>query len=350
MPLRSCSNCGERHGPPTGKKCHYHHQMADPSTDEAVNAIKRLENIITKLADRVSSLEVPKHSPPSTQVTATVISPTSTIEAAPVPTPVFAAYTPVPASVTSPAPVPVTPAGTPVPPAPITHDTDATSDIALSLTKAAQARLQQRLAALGLGESDSESDSDGQTNRRKTKKSGKLRTADHSIKCKVDWPHFHVYKGKNYEAANYNELSMAEFTYGYITQVKRANESTKEKMIDHLLCLMQDAMTHPWPAVRTYHSILLNRMEIGEITWADDTLKQELRRQYVWHAITQKSEVEKTTACVPFQRGACEHEDAEHVSSTHFCTYCFRQAGKHCLHAENRCRRKATDSKNGRGE
>jgi len=291
-----------------------------PSMGDAVEAFNGLQNVIRQLAERVNKLETSTEwvttsadQAPQTSTQATAVTSSGPAEA------------PLGYSISSTAP---------------TVPNDKPQSTELLLDAAAKARLQEQLAALGFG-GESDSDTDDDVIKRKGKKSGKLRTAEHYVKRKIDWPHFHVYKGTDHTAATYDALSVEEFNYGYLLQMQKTRDETKDYMMNHLIHLMQDSMIYPWPAVRTFHGILLNRMELGEMSWGDTEKIQELRRQYVWH--TARPVFTKTATispCTAFQQGGCTRTD--HPQS-HFCAYCMQQAGKECSHAERNCKRKATN-------
>ena len=147
-------------------------------------------------------------------------------------------------------------------------------------------RVQHRLAELDLGTADrGEYDDDdlgqGKSNKVTRLVSGKLRTNDHQIIAQGDWPHFYVYKQTGRPAA-YDDLTLAEFCYGYLQLLERCTEPDRSLIYAHFLELMEDATRYRWPTVRAYHAVFLGMLEAGRITWADSQQKIALRRQFVW--------------------------------------------------------------------
>ena len=199
---------------------------------------------------------------------------------------------------------------------------------------------------------DSESDSEIPTGKekRKGKKSGRLVTADHIIVKRVDWPHFHVYRGADRSPASYKDLTIQEFVYGFLCSLEETKRQTsKEHMLCHLKELMEDAIQYGWPSVRNYHGILLHQFELNKITWMDTAEIQKLRRRYVHQPVPFNRVPKGPLFCLSFQEHKCT-QAKDHDSSRgfvkHICAYCLKNNGKEHRHAESDCRQKATAAKN----
>ena len=216
--------------------------------------------------------------------------------------------------------------------------------------------------------STSSEDSDRETRRRqrsrkgkgKSKKSGRAKTTEDFIVRDIPWPHYGVYKGSKHKPADYDELSLPEFVYGYMDLVLRNNtisSSIRRRMLHHLQDLMEDAMNYPWPNVRNFHGVLLGEMERDLLKWKDRDAIQRLRAK---HSQTRRSDGPSqassssssarsnapaklpsgTEPCEAYQRGACPHED-DHSSARgtlkHVCAYCWRARKKLYVHPERDC-------------
>ncbi len=57
------------------------------------------------------------------------------------------------------------------------------------------------------------------------KKSGRSCTADDVIAVNIDWPHYHCYQGPDWGPARYEDLSIPEFVFGYLSTVLDGRES-----------------------------------------------------------------------------------------------------------------------------
>ena len=101
------------------------------------------------------------------------------------------------------------------------------------------------------------------------------------IRKQIDWLHFHVYRNPDQQPAKYEDLSIAEFVFGYLAIANNENnKQTKRTMMDHLEELMEDATQYPWENVRNYHSIVLHHIEMKSLKRQDNDSTQKLRRTY----------------------------------------------------------------------
>jgi hypothetical protein len=287
-----CSKCGGLHDPPRGKKCQAHLATPTPTPDDC---LARLTEAVSALGDRIARLETP-------------------------PTP---------------------------------QQTSPQSENLISQTRK---RLQDLdlLDAQQTDPDDSDaSDASDHPLRKPTKgkKSGKLRTIAHRVKYELDWPHFYVYRHD--APAAYDTLTIAEFTFGYMSMVDNAPNADKEHMRRHFKDLMEDAMTHKWETVRAYHSVVLSHIETGRLEWSE-ACDEHLRRRHVWSHPQQRPYKNQHTSCpqsvcTAFQSGSCEQMHG-HDQKQHICSYCYKTGGHLHSHPEKECRRKQFAAKNGKPE
>ena len=217
--------------------------------------------------------------------------------------------------------------------------------------------VKNRMAELKLLTND-ESDEDGTTEsrKRKSKKSGRAKTVDDIVIREVDWPHYHVYRGPDRRAARYEDLTVPEFVFGFLSQMtSTAGGKTSQKMLTHLRGMMRDAIDFPWANVRNYHGIVLSQMEMDRLTWHDDEAIEGLRNTYMTRAPLPTmrgttNEEEGKRYCYLFQDARCNITGPEHSSPRgqvhHMCAYCYKVTGNAFQHAECECRRKAKPSQN----
>jgi hypothetical protein len=216
------------------------------------------------------------------------------------------------------------------------------------------AQLSQRLLDLQAATSDSESDASGddvdvREKNEKRKKSGKLMTAQHKVNIDIDWPHFYVYRGNN--PVSYDSMTIAEFTFGYLSAMDKTDRKTSQHMHSHLRVIMEEASQFKWDVVLSYHAVVLNHIETGRLTWAQAS-QEDLRRRHIWNAPVvqrQAAAAEPKRCCIPFQDGRCTKQ-AHHDGLLHACRYCLKAVRRQYRHAEHECQRKIDISKNGHGE
>ena len=105
------------------------------------------------------------------------------------------------------------------------------------------------------------------------------------IKC-ITLPHKVMYSAAGKTVA-YEDLSMASFVQGYLIVIRGEEGHTKDKMAVQLEELMSDCNLCGWERVRPYHSVWLNQIEQGELTW-DDT---EEKLRFSWAHVSMWQEV-----------------------------------------------------------
>ncbi len=174
--------------------------------------------------------------------------------------------------------------------------------------------------------------------RKSDKKSSRLRTSASTVKNgRVEWPHFGVYKGPACEPAEYDSLTLAEFTFGYLETLKysREDKAIKAEMLNHLQNIMEDASLYPWTNVRNFHGVVLSEMERGRLSWMDREKIQTLRIKYAQkHFLT--SFHAEINPCPAFQTGTCDM-DGDHDNVRHVCAHCLNSRAKVCPHPMQTC-------------
>lgn len=98
-----------------------------------------------------------------------------------------------------------------------------------------------------------------------TKSLGDLRAPQRTL-FPQQWPHI-LAPG---EPKLYNELTLAEFSAGYLSIVHKCADSTQQSILSkHLEDIMILACTYQWSAVRAYHYKVLRALELGLVKWGD---------------------------------------------------------------------------------
>ena len=202
------------------------------------------------------------------------------------------------------------------------------------------------------GSSDSSDEASTATSKKKkgkhSRKSGRAKTTEDFIIRDVPWPHYGVYKGAKNKPADYDELSLAEFVYGYVDMLRRNKKldtKTKGKMLAHLQDLMEDAISYPWSNVRNFHGVMLGEMERDLIDWGDTKAINKLRVKYsqrqdnseASNKFRHRESYGDKNVCENYQKGTCPHE-GDHSTSKgqvrHVCAYCLKVRHKAFVHME----------------
>lgn len=197
------------------------------------------------------------------------------------------------------------------------------------------------------------------------KKSGRVRTADDRVVKQVQWPHFHVFKSGNAESVKYNDMTIAEFVYGFASQLLTENGPVDWKgQISHLRDLMQDSADYSWENARNFHGIVLSHIERGLITWQSKDDIALLRRRFSQRVgssqqgsskmvdpkkkVPEKQATEKKggrRCCRAYNVDFCSVQDKTHKTTAgdtlvHCCSYCWRVFRQERAHKESNCMHK----------
>ncbi len=99
--------------------------------------------------------------------------------------------------------------------------------------------------------------------------SGRDKTAHDVIAHNIDWPHFYVTTTDN-RPADYDYLTLDEFIYGYMcVHEHEPDPAVQSAMWQHLRELMLDLKQHTWAEVRSFHALILSKLEAGRASWLD---------------------------------------------------------------------------------
>lgn len=223
--------------------------------------------------------------------------------------------------------------------------------------KRVQEFVDRRMRDLGVLASEGEDSS--QQPAGKSKKSGRVQTASDFVVQRVEWPHFHIFRGHSRQPATYDELSVQEFVCGYLAALEHEPEAqTKELQLKHLRHLMQDCAEYGWQGPRNFHGIFLQEIEKGRCSWSDirSARVQDMRRQYSQAGAQAEAPPAHNTSsqpagqnvCYAYQAGTCkqetDHKSPRGLPLAHVCGYCLKKSGKRFPHPERDCRRKGYDT------
>ena len=193
----------------------------------------------------------------------------------------------------------------------------------------------------------------------------------------AQFPHHLVTRGPKKAKTNLGELSMAEYTWGFLQIIKTkdfADESVPF-MNAHLERVLEDAMMYEWADVRKWSEEVCTRIAKATLQWADTYIIDRLQTQLSHKNMLGQShssggatpgrpeayemseavrQAKPGPPCKFFQTGACTHTN-DHVQKgyrqLHVCSYCL--ANK-CLlqpHSSKDCKTKRFNSqKKGQSE
>ena len=299
----NCKTCGARHEAPTGVKCN-RQRAQDTPYEEVLRELRSVASNVGELTRRLDNLDNDKLD-------------------------TGASVTSEPATVAS-----------------------------LRADNHLQQQVSDRLKELSgvkraLGDETSESEGEGETPKSKSKKSGRIKTANEQVSKSVEWPQYFVYRGPTRTPATYDSLSPAEFTFGFLKiALSEKTEARKDIMLHHLKEIMEDSMHFSWENARNYHGILLQQFEQGRLSWADTGEIQRLRQIHARdphaavHKQNQKGVVDTGKGprfCLSYQREAC-NQDGDHYTVRglvkHVCAFCLKKRNKEFPHPESKCNAK----------
>lgn len=308
MAPKKCTKCGGTHEPPRGQKCRLTPVTESPNTATGESATDLILAKLSSIEERLNTLENPAENAEDAEPEAGANPVAETVA-----------------------------------------DLRQNQDL--------QRLVEKRLRTLGV-QPDSDSDSDEKEKKGKKKgKSGRAKTASDFIKYAVEWPHFHVFRGADRKPAQYDDLTLAEFVFGYLAIVQEGKLSpvTKHAMLQHLQGLMMDAAEYSFEGARNCHAIVLQQLEQGRVTWDDTERLLELRRTYAQRQPSNDQSGKSSGRdngrgplfCLKYQDGRCSHT-GEHQTTRglvkHICAFCLRQTGSAYNHPEQQCKRKARTS------
>ena len=147
----------------------------------------------------------------------------------------------------------------------------------------------------------------------------------------VKWPHEYVLSGLSKERVSYDHLSTTQWLAGFCRIMKEEqNLKIRDNMLDYMISLFDDANDLSWDAAKASHTVLLRRMEQGEVK--DYSQIEKIDR--IRHANAQRHNI--TTF------GSCSHTKTHKTRGVlykHVCAAC-HATGKSFGHPAVECRYK----------
>ena len=226
----------------------------------------------------------------------------------------------------------------------LTSDSDSSDDEVLpSLSSMRQSAKIQRQIDSRLRELELQSETTGIGGKIKSKRGGNI---DVIVKHRVAWPHEAILGGANRTRVTYDQLSMSQWVQGFCrNMLDEPDQGIREKMIQYMGELMEDATDFSWQGAKAAHAVLLCEFERGTVNWENTARIDRIRRAHAQkHVSSNKTwgKVEKSSKpwyCKPFQTGSCSSTKDHEVNGKlhkHICSFCLGQ-GRFLGHAEKDC-------------
>ena len=132
------------------------------------------------------------------------------------------------------------------------------------------------------------------------------------VKKKVAWPHEVILGGTNRSRLTYDQLSMSQWVQEFCKNVlDEPDQGIREKMIQYMGELMEDATDFLWQGAKAAHAVLLCEFERKALNWEDTARIDRIRRAHAQRHITtsrpwsKTEKMQKHWFCKHFQNGSC---------------------------------------------
>ena len=157
---------------------------------------------------------------------------------------------------------------------------------------------------------------------------------DVPIKKSVGWPQNFVLIGKDKRRPTYDQLSPTLFMAGCIKGALRLPQADKNKKLQYLANLLEDASDFSFEGAKACHAVVLTSMECDELTWQDTyELDRHRRQQAQRHPSPDSKRQNKQKSfqnfnsssemvCKYFLDGTCKHHEThvtKGITFKHFC-------------------------------
>ena len=173
------------------------------------------------------------------------------------------------------------------------------------------------------------------------------------VQNRVKWPHEFVLSGQNKDRLSYNQLSPIQWVVGFCQTIREESSiQHRDYMLDYLINLLEDATDFSWALAKASHTVLLCRMEQGEIkSWAETEKIDRVRRAHAQHHISASHGTSrnggkthgsgKMVPCVYFNKGSCMQKQSHETKGTFYkhCLYCWQKEGKAFPHTQTECKK-----------
>ena len=178
---------------------------------------------------------------------------------------------------------------------------------------------------------------------------------DVTVKFKIPWPQNQVLSGSTRSRPSYDQLNVFQWVSGFARIAQDESDiEVKNKMLEYLADLMEDAQDFSWASAKAAHAVALCRMEDGKLTWKDTQGLDRVRRAHAQKNIgvsnsgsgANSSKFGKNKdlgfICKFYQIGTCTHS-RDHISGArkyrHVCSHCQNNhPAKECKNQEKKAK------------
>ena len=173
------------------------------------------------------------------------------------------------------------------------------------------------------------------------KKSGRYNTTETTtVGPSFRWPNEGLVSASHLRKPSYNDLTLAQWTSGQLANILLVEDSTlSQNMLTQMATALRDAISLPWPVVRSAWAVPMTDIEESRLTWGDHmqwSLNRISNSQLAMHNTQSvNSSGSKIRICRFFNEGSCSNE-GHHGTYKHFCNFCYKQ-GRSLVHPETRC-------------
>ena len=145
---------------------------------------------------------------------------------------------------------------------------------------------------------------------------------------------------------SYDQLTMSQWVQGFCKNVlEESDHKVRERMIQYMGELMEDATDFSWQGAKAAHAVLLCEFERGGANWEDTARIDRIRRAHAQKHVqggkswVKNDKLQKPWFCKQFQSGACsfnKDHDVNGKTHKHLCAFCLSQ-GRYLGHPEKDC-------------
>ena len=175
------------------------------------------------------------------------------------------------------------------------------------------------------------------------KKSGRYNTTDTcTARPEVRWLNEGYVSTGATKKPSYDNLSLAQWASGQLSNILLIQDfELMKRMLTQVTMALTDAVSLPWPAVRSAWAASMTQVEDGRLSWANDTQWALNRISTSQVAVFNSQSVtnqQKVRICRYYNKGSCVH-DFNHGNYKHVCSHCYKQ-GRSLSHPEVKCNSK----------
>ena len=127
---------------------------------------------------------------------------------------------------------------------------------------------------------------------------------------------------------------------GLILAALPSKDTPVAAMCQHMKEVAKDTISCPWPAVREWSNTVFDRLDKGDITWAN---YDEIQRDRFKLSFSAPPLEQQQTPCQAFNFRSCPHSDSHEegpVTLRHWCGFCMFASNTHSMHTVRQCNSK----------